>query len=87
MGDKPKILVVDDDFIVRSVLSDILESTEKYEALQAENGLEGLAQVESNPGISLIITDVNMPEMDGLAMLRELRKKKSQYAGGRLDRA
>jgi CheY-like chemotaxis protein len=73
-----KILVVDDDFIVRDIVSEILESTGKYQAIQAEDGEEALACFTSDPAIRLVISDVNMPKMDGYALLTEIRKTGSR---------
>jgi CheY-like chemotaxis protein len=66
---------VDDDFIVRDVISDLLESTGKYAVVQAVNGQDALDKLTAEPGIKLIISDVNMPTMDGFAMLKELRAR------------
>lgn len=67
----PQILVVEDDtslldFIVRSV------RTEKYRTLRAGNGVEALQVLESNT-VDLIISDVMMPEMDGIEFCRQVK--------------
>ena len=41
----------------------------KYEFVFAHNGLEALHQIEENPDVELILTDINMPKMDGLTLL------------------
>jgi len=69
-----KILVVDDDAFVREMLSSILE-TSGYAVETAENGQEAIDKYIADPGISLIVSDVNMPEMDGIQLIKELRKK------------
>lgn len=69
-----KILIVDDDAFVREMLSSILETC-GYTIETAENGLEAINKCIADPGISLIISDVNMPEMDGIQLIRELRNK------------
>lgn len=49
-----------------------------YKVETATNGQEGLAKASAKkPGFNLIITDVHMPQMDGLSLVRELRKIES----------
>lgn len=65
---KKKILLVDDDNLIREMLMDLLKVD--YECIPAQNGVEGLSYLEKNPGeIDLIITDIVMPVMDGFEML------------------
>jgi len=66
-----RILVVDDDAPLREVLREILVS-ERYEVAVAEDGREALAAVyRERP--DLIVTDLQMPGLDGLELLRKLR--------------
>lgn len=68
------VLIVDDSVTVRTQLRNDL-ATHGYTTFEASNGLEGLKILEGNAnGIDLIFCDVNMPEMDGLTMCRELHK-------------
>jgi len=68
------ILIVDDSETVRAQLKADLVN-EGYIVFEAENGLEGIKMMEGNTqNIALIFCDVNMPEMDGLTMCRELHK-------------
>lgn len=69
-----KILVVDDDVFVLEMLSSILEAA-GYSIVTAENGLQALEKSIEDPTISLIVSDVNMPEMDGIQLIKELRKQ------------
>lgn len=70
-----KILIVDDDPDILSLLGETL-SSHGFECVLAKNGLEGLdLSLTANPDI--ILLDLRMPEMDGLTMLRELRKKEN----------
>lgn len=65
-----KILVVDDAEFLRVRLTKML-STDGYEVFQAENGLKAVATYkEIRPEI--VLMDVTMPEMDGLAALKEI---------------
>lgn len=67
-----KILLVDDDTELTSLLSDILDM-EGFEVVEANNGEQGLVKVDDS--IDLILLDVMMPVMNGTEMLRRLREK------------
>lgn len=66
------ILVVDDSVSMRSMVSFTLKS-EGYQTIEASNGQEALEQAQSG-SFDLIISDVNMPVMDGITFCREVRK-------------
>lgn len=68
----PRILVVDDSALVRLYYGDILEKA-GFEVVQAINGLEAIEKALADR-FDLLIVDVNMPKMDGLSFLRELRR-------------
>lgn len=68
-----KVLVVDDEFLVREFLSDILLATEKYQVISADNGQTALDLCRQDAGIGLIVSDMNMPVKDGLSMIKDLR--------------
>jgi len=67
-----RILVVDDEELIREVIAKKVETSLGYEAIEASNGKEALARIEDSPP-DLIITDLRMPEMDGLQLLSEIR--------------
>ncbi len=68
MGKQGKILIVDDTEMNRSMLADMLQ--EDYEILEAENGLEAAKLLyQLHDGISLVLLDIIMPEMDGFEVL------------------
>src|SRR5579862_6611716 len=72
-----KMLVVDDEPDLESLIrqkfrKQIKES--EYEFVFAQNGIEALARIESHPDISVILSDINMPEMDGLTLLQKLEE-------------
>lgn len=69
-----KVLLVDDSAFIRAQIGGTLGKA-GYEVLEAGNGQEGLDKVAANPQLSMIICDVNMPVMSGLAMLEELAKQ------------
>ncbi|GAB5046999.1 response regulator [Thermodesulfovibrio sp. TK110] len=66
-----KILVVDDDKTTRKMISLILKN-KGYEVVTAENGLEALQKLGLEK-INLILTDMNMPYMDGIELTRQVR--------------
>ncbi|MBJ2347439.1 MULTISPECIES: response regulator [Pseudomonas] len=69
----PTILVVEDDSIVRMLIVDVLEELE-YKVLEAEGCEEALALLkDTDRSIDLMMTDVNMPIMDGRELAKEAR--------------
>jgi CheY-like chemotaxis protein len=67
------ILVIEDEDEIRQMICDILED-EGYETVQASNGLEGILILKKNPDFSMIITDLLMPEKEGIETINEIRK-------------
>jgi len=67
-----RILVVDDDAIVRHLLQIVLKQL-GHEVVEAQNGREGLQHYQAKPA-ALVITDLQMPEMNGLQMIKEIRQ-------------
>jgi two-component system chemotaxis sensor kinase CheA len=67
-----KVLVVDDQFTVRELQRSILEAA-GYQVQTASDGLEALTCLDSDPQISLMVTDIDMPRMGGIELLRTLR--------------
>lgn len=68
-----KILFVEDEKDIIDIISDTLNRLNvRYEV--AQNGKEGLEIFNKNSDINLIVTDINMPIMNGLDMLKEIRK-------------
>ncbi len=65
------VLVVEDDAAMRDLLVESL-AEEGYQLLSASGGREGIKQVREH-NIDLVITDLRMPDLDGLDMVRELR--------------
>ena len=75
---KKRILIVDDSALIRRVLSDIINSDERFEvADRASNGEEALELLKKNT-YDAVVLDVNMPKMNGIQMLNELRKNNIQ---------
>jgi two-component system chemotaxis response regulator CheY len=67
-----KVLIVDDQLSVRQVIRRSLEEMGVRNIIEAENGRDAFEKAVSQP-LNLIISDFNMPEMDGLALLRAVR--------------
>ena len=72
----PAILVLDDSATMVMSLSRILKSA-GYEVETASNGKEGMTKLAGGMKPSLILTDINMPQMDGIAFIKEARKAAS----------
>lgn len=68
---KPRILVVDDNHHVATVIRDILLH-EGYEVEIARSGRQALELLKSGKDLDLLITDMRIPEIDGLELLREI---------------
>ena len=67
----PRILTVDDSAAMRQMV-DVTLTSAGYDVRQACDGREAL-DIAGNDTFDLVITDVNMPQMDGLTLVRELR--------------
>lgn len=72
LEEKPVVLIVEDQKDVREYIRESLGNT--YIILEVENGLKGLQQVDEEEP-DLIISDIMMPEMDGLEMTRKLKNQ------------
>lgn len=66
------ILAVDDSASMRQMVAIVLKSA-GHDVVQADDGVHGLAAAKERP-FDLVLTDVNMPAMDGLTLVAELRK-------------
>ena len=84
-----RVLVIEDDKDLRSFIVKIMK-TEKHEVVAAANGAAGMKLLQENP-VDLVITDIFMPEQDGISTIIELQ---SDYpavkiivisGGGRLE--
>jgi CheY-like chemotaxis protein len=67
-----RILVIDDDAVILDVLSEMLTDA-GYEVVAASNGNEGVRLYRERP-FDLVVTDMIMPEKDGLEVVMELRR-------------
>ena len=73
------ILIVDDSAAVRQQVGMALGQA-GFETVEAGDGREGASAVAKNPNIAMVISDVNMPNMNGLEMLSEIKKNTSNRA-------
>jgi len=73
-GQMETILVVEDDLAMREALSEMLEMM-NYQVLSANNGKAALDIFAEKPSIDLVLSDLVMPEMGGVALHSELKKK------------
>lgn len=69
------VLVVDDDNLVRESLTAILAEF-CDEVLEASDGVEGLDVLQDHPDVELIVTDINMPRLDGIGFVRQARARR-----------
>lgn len=67
-----KLLIVDDSAVVRAKLKKLFES-QGYEITLACDGEEGLAAIEAFPSFAVVITDLEMPKMDGFALIAAIQ--------------
>lgn len=75
MANKPAVLVVEDEVLVRFELVDTLEEA-GYLIHQASNAAEAISILEAHPEIRVVFTDIQMPgDMDGLALAHFVRKR------------
>lgn len=69
-----RILVVDDEAAIREIVSSMLVGA-NFQARQASNGVEALSLLESGDEYDLVLSDLLMPEMDGIALLERSKEK------------
>ncbi len=67
-----KILLVDDHKIIRSILATFLSDKLGAEVIQGNNGIEGVNLFKSDV-FDLVVTDIHMPKMDGIEMVKRIR--------------
>ncbi|MEP7216744.1 MAG: response regulator [Anaerolineaceae bacterium] len=70
------VLIVDDSAAIRKILQRVLRQTELGfgEIIEAANGAEALDKLEKQD-FGLVLSDINMPTMDGIEFLREIRRR------------
>ena len=78
-----RILVVDDEpdleaLVTQKFRRQIRDGSVNF--LFAHDGLEALALIEANPDIDMVVSDINMPRMDGLSLLQKLQEAEQQLS-------
>jgi two-component system, chemotaxis family, chemotaxis protein CheY len=68
-----KIMIVDDSRTIREQVAAALTPA-GFEVLEAEDGAQGLDQIKATADLALVFCDLNMPVMDGLEMLEQVRR-------------
>jgi diguanylate cyclase (GGDEF)-like protein len=74
---KHKVMVVDDSMVFRKQMNGFLKNL-FYDVYTVAHGEEALGMLQTHPDISLVITDYNMPVMNGLELVYEIRKEKTK---------
>ncbi len=70
---KRKVLLIEDSVLTRMEVGDLLREHFRAEVVEAVNGLEGLEKLGSEPDLNLIVADIEMPGMDGVEFIRNVR--------------
>jgi two-component system chemotaxis response regulator CheY len=68
------VLIVDDSPSVREQVADVLGGA-GYRVVEAEDGLDALTKLANTPEVELVISDINMPQLNGLEMLERIRSE------------
>lgn len=69
---RKRVLIVEDDFFVRTLLNFLLK--EQFEVVSVENGHRGLIWMDKGNLPDLILSDIDMPQLDGFDLLEHLRR-------------
>ena len=72
-----KILVADDEVDLEMLIKQKFRQKireQKYEFVFAINGIDALQKIQQHPDIEIVLSDINMPEMDGLTLLSKLNE-------------
>lgn len=76
-GDGKTVLIADDSATTQMLVKTTLQRLPDLSFISAANGREALTMLEKSV-VDLLVTDINMPEMDGIELVREVRKTRSQ---------
>ena len=69
-------LIVDDSPTMRQMVALTLANA-GFKVVEAEHGKDAMSKVSDGPKMDIVVTDLNMPEMDGISLIKELRKMAS----------
>jgi two-component system chemotaxis response regulator CheY len=75
-----KILVVDDSPVLRKIMLRVLREAHLGDAglVEAVDGRDAMRRIGTDPSIGLVLSDVDMPGMDGIEFVRELRERRTR---------
>jgi len=73
MNERHKILYVDDESI--NLLLFEINFRKKYEVLTADNGIKGLEVLNNNPDVLVVVSDMKMPNMNGIEFIKQAKEK------------
>lgn len=76
VSEKPQILVVDDSRVIRRAAYKML--ADDYQVHEAIDGMDGWQQLQQNDAISVVFTDMQMPEMSGMELLANIRNSEDE---------
>jgi two-component system, chemotaxis family, chemotaxis protein CheY len=68
-----KVLIVEDSGLTRMQVGELFREHFDAEVIEAANGAEGLEQLSNEADLELIVSDIEMPEMDGVEFIRKVR--------------
>ena len=68
-----KLLVVDDSSTMRRIIKNTLARLGHKDVMEGADGVEGWNALDQNPDVDMLITDWNMPEMNGLELVKKVR--------------
>lgn len=71
-----RLLVVDDSSTMRRIIRNTLERLGHTDVVEAEHGVEAWEKLSTDESIKVVITDWNMPEMNGLDLVKKIRAEK-----------
>ncbi len=69
----PRILIVDDDPSIRTMLGLILKENDSFDVITAEDGEQALDMVKKKERIDVVLSDIQMPKMNGMELLRGIK--------------
>ena len=72
-SERARVLLVDDDHFVRNILAEQL--SDYYDVACASDGLEALEFLKASPGVDMLVSDLTMPGIDGMALIREAQRR------------
>src|SRR5438067_7447651 len=78
VAESPTCLIVDDEPRLRQVLTHLMRA-DGFRCLEASNGIEALAVLEAE-SVTLVMSDMQMPKMNGIELLREIRLRQPDVA-------